>query len=1320
LAFEGRNWPGRDKNRQICKSRVILSALCYQSGLGVPIMRNSAAAVLAAFASALFAFSVAAQEPGTTATPPSGAQDASQQAELDRLAGEASRLMQAGKFAEAIEPAKKALDLSQTLHGEQSIKTAIATHNLGFLLKRIERTDEARDYLERAWRIYDSQLPAVHEDVRNIVGELGLIYQAQGRSGEVVRIYTSLIERAEREGYGSHIGTAHHHNNLAFVLRGLKQFDESQKHWEQAIAIYVQQTLIDAEAYHLAVDALLDAYRRSADFDKALAIGEQALNKLGGQDPSKKAIAASIAISLADAGHAAGRYAESKSWAGKAIEALEALPESEREGLPEALNSLARAERALANYAAAAQHYTRAMTLMEAQGKTANVGILSDNLAVLYSDMGQLDQAEKNHKRALQLLEQSLGRDHRVVGEAAGNFGALLLVAGRYAESEPLLLRSLKIAEAQSPQDPVTIAIVNDHLAAIYRQTDRWDEAGVRLRQSLALMEQALPEIHPRIATTRTNLGRHLIDTKAYKEAETQLKKALAIEEQVYGPDHPAPGVAHGNLGDLYFEMGRRNEAKAQFKQALDVLTKRLGPTHATLLVPLVQSGTAELADGNVQGALAAFQQAVTIDLADRARGAGLTPTGQREMRSERRAYAGLIEVLWKSTRDAKARDVARALDAGQWETISPAGLALTALAARSSAGDPALGALVREWQDLAVEWTGRDKRLTEILSQTGARDSTLETSLRTRLEAIETRRAAISQDLTANFPRFGALATPSPVPIAEAQALLAPNEAAVQFYVSENATHVWVLTKTETRWERLAVKEDELSTLVHALRCGLDRSEWRDDGKAACAKLLGRDVNQAPKNGAPLPFDLDRARGLYKVLIEPIADAIKDKDLLIVPSGPLTAMPFGVLVAAKPSSARGYAKASWLIKDHAITMLPSLASLKALRQSVKLSQAAKPFLGVGNPLLTGVDGTDKRAWDNQSCASTSAPKPTGSPGFSIVAHIESLFRGGLANVAALRQQPALPETADELCTVARFLNADDRSVLLGAAANEHDLKKLSDSGALAGARVVHFATHGLLAGETALFSGARAEPALLLTPPDTATPEDDGLLMASEVAALKLDADWVVLSACNTAGGDGAGAESLSGLARAFFYAGARAMLVSHWAVDSEAAVKLVTGSFGEMSKDTKIGRAQALRRATLAVIASSETSAHPAYWAPFVVVGEGGAADRNADVISAAPVSAAPLEEKTALPVERATTPVEKAAPAPVEKTALPLEKAAPLPASAVSEPKAAPRNVVAPATAKPKDAEQTAPKARPSKPRAKPGKPPETWSPKMFGDW
>ena len=263
--------------------------------------------------------------------------------------------------------------------------------------------------------------------------------------------------------------------------------------------------------------------------------------------------------------------------------------------------------------------------------------------------------------------------------------------------------------------------------------------------------------------------------------------------------------------------------------------------------------------------------------------------------------------------------------------------------------------------------------------------------------------------------------------------------------------------------------------------------------------------------------------------------------------------------------------------------------------------------MGFGNPLLSGGEGTDRRAWARQSCLTPATGRPTRMVARAIARPPSVARRGLLADVDLLRHQAPLPETADELCTVARLLGAPESAVYLGERATESVLKALSASGDLKRARILHFATHGLLAGETEGVARSRTEPALMLTPPQQASDEDDGLLTASEVAQLKLDADWVVMSACNTAAGDKVDAEALSGLARAFFYAGSRALLVSHWYVDSDAAVALTSGAFGQLQINPSLGRAEALRRSMMALMDKDDRNAHPAYWAPFVVVGEG-----------------------------------------------------------------------------------------------------------------
>ena len=211
---------------------------------------------------------------------------------------------------------------------------------------------------------------------------------------------------------------------------------------------------------------------------------------------------------------------------------------------------------------------------------------------------------------------------------------------------------------------------------------------------------------------------------------------------------------------------------------------------------------------------------------------------------------------------------------------------------------------------------------------------------------------------------------------------------------------------------------------------------------------------------------------------------------------------------------------------------------------------------------------------------------------------------------AQMSELPRLPDTADELKSIALALQVDPSKALnLGKAANEDAVKK----GDLSKYRIIVFATHGLIPGE---LDGLH-EPALALSAPEVTGLPGDGLLTMGEILALKLDADWVVLSACNTGAAAGAGAEAASGLGRAFFYAGTRAILVTNWSVHSKCfARELVSDLFARQTADPTIMRAEALRQAMGAMIDTGIYAedgkilfsyAHPLFWAPYTIIGDG-----------------------------------------------------------------------------------------------------------------
>jgi CHAT domain-containing protein/tetratricopeptide (TPR) repeat protein len=583
----------------------------------------------------------------------------------------------------------------------------------------------------------------------------------------------------------------------------------------------------------------------------------------------------------------------------------------------------------------------------------------------------------------------------------------------------------------------------------------------------------------------------------------------------------------------------------------------------------------------------------------------------------------------------AGSPDVARAalssrfFETAQRRTMNQAGVALDAVMRRAALTDPGLRALVQEREEFDRQRYVLDQQFEEAFATSSAAENTA-TRDRVNAEIIRLD-AEIAARNRAIDPRLLALSAPAPVAVDEVKRRLNDDEALVLFVATSAEVFVWAVTKSQNpRWARVQGGIDELSRRIQALRCGLDEEQWRAASRAdRCARLLG--LSEFPAKSRPLPFRLDLAHELYVALFGPIEDLIKDKQILVVPSGPLTSLPFNVLVTATPETALptgfdGYRNVAWLGRAQAITVLPAVASLRALGA---VGRAPDDYIGYGDPLLTGDAAVCRHAQLPTRCpavASASAAGPVvvaasgdgratvggrGGRGSADLDQVYARQAASRAVVERVRSLCPLPDTAYEISCVAERFSENSRLIRLGAAATKSDIKKLSVDGALARYRIVHFATHGLLAGDVAALARTQGEPALVMTPPDRPQDADDnGLLTASEIAQLKLNADWVVLSACNTAAGDGLGAEALSGLARAFFFAQARALLVSHWPVYSDAAVRLTTSAFAELDRNPRAERAEALRSAMIELMDDDRPdseNAHPSVWAPFVVVGEG-----------------------------------------------------------------------------------------------------------------
>lgn len=396
----------------------------------------------------------------------------------------------------------------------------------------------------------------------------------------------------------------------------------------------------------------------------------------------------------------------------------------------------------------------------------------------------------------------------------------------------------------------------------------------------------------------------------------------------------------------------------------------------------------------------------------------------------------------------------------------------------------------------------------------------------------------------------------------------LRTDEALVGFYCNRDVSYALIIKPDNQSVRMLQASCEKVKELTDELRSNAG---------------IGRQRGPMPLSNSRSARQLvSSAHSLYSTVFEPLEAELKSAHhLIIVAIGPFASVPWSMLVSAAPSAAleQDLSQVQWLARRFSFSVAPSQSAFAELREQHGKTRASRPYFGIGNPIL------------NDSSAQM---------GSAEVGSISNYFRGSRADLRALRMLPALPETEVEVSRVATALKADDKSILLGPEATEHAVKVLSNSGRLREYRIIHFATHGLISGD---LEGLN-EPALVLTLPTEVSEDDDGLLTASEVSSLDLSADWAVLSACNTSAGETMSADPLSGLASAFFRAGAKSLLVSQWPVYSDAAVELISSAFNFAQDDQTVDHAEALRLAMVKMIDSGKAS--PALWAPFFVVGD------------------------------------------------------------------------------------------------------------------
>ena len=827
------------------------------------------------------------------------------------------------------------------------------------------------------------------------------------------------------------------------------------------------------------------------------------------------------------------------------------------------LGSIATAYTKLGDRQKSLEYFSQALEKVRAVGDKTNEGLILANLGNAYFGLGQI-------QTALDYFQQALPLEHGVGSPAAeaatlGNMGTVYSVLGEPQTALDFYRRGLKLEIDASDLNGQAAALST--IASLYWQLGEWNHALESQKSALEAIKKAGDHnteaiILNNMGTTYRNLGQLDVALKYHQDALPILHEA--------GLPHEATALQ--NIGLVYRDKGDFTKALDYYQQALKIFEARHNSRAAAQV--LNYTGDAYLKLGKIQQALDCWNQALP----------SARSSGDRVLEASVLTGVAKAQIQQSHLDEAQtALDSALALT----ETLRTAWVGADLRAYYSST--------VRDRYQLQIELLmrqhldakafeaserARARSLLELLSESQAdiregvdpsllaQERSLQANLRAKSEQrIRTQNASLEKDidsLTAQYheveakirsvsPRYAALTQPQPLSLAEIQKqLLDPDTLLLEYALGEERSFLW------------AVTPDSFKTYELPSRSKLE----------AVARQSYEDLSSRQRT--PHAGTVDPTLTLSHMLLTPVAAELGKKRLVIVCDGALQYIPFAALpnpsVPDRP-----------LIADHEVVNLPSASTAALLRHQIEERKTAPKLVAVlADPVFNPNDPrvTHSAATHTEHVAVAQATEP------------ENLERSGQdAGVPVFERLLASRREADTIVALA----GKDRSL---EAVDFDASRELVASDALGEYRFLHFATHGLLNSRSPELSG------LVFSLVDRQGKPQNGFLEAQEIYNLKLGADLVVLSACQTALGKEIRGEGLVGLSRGFMYAGVPRVIASLWKVPDQATTELMQNFYRGILKQG-LQPAAALRAAQYSMWKESRRSS-PYYWAGFTLQGE------------------------------------------------------------------------------------------------------------------
>ncbi|PQP35577.1 hypothetical protein C6A37_01840 [Desulfobacteraceae bacterium SEEP-SAG9] len=831
-------------------------------------------------------------------------------------------------------------------------------------------------------------------------------------------------------------------------------------------------------------------------------------------------------------------------------------------------------------------------------------GLSTANMQAYFLEaQGKYSEAEKYYRKVISYITPSVMRKYPTLSIVAGIYLYRNLTRQEHMiEAEFEARRTLKEAIGFMGKDSEIVGSIICDMGEIFQKQGRLQDAEKLVQAGLYITKNAgVASDSYLMGQAKTWLGNVLTDRHKYVEAMEQFDQArVGLRENQYL--YNSFFARNPNFMLALLKSDRTDKAMEIISNGYDTFRKSFGERHyLTAEILGLRSMVNAMMKKNNE-ALIDFSDAVPV-LLERNIGDTADYSKNQRLKIIIEAYMDLLasideKQLEKDFGIDASAEAFKLADAVRGRIVSNA---VSASSARAAAEDTELADLVRREQDALKQLKALQASLTNSMAAPEEQQLlTINKRLKTEIDALCNAQKVLLDEIKNRFPKYSDFKNPQPTTLSQAQNHLHPGEALVSIYTAYNQTYVWAFPrKGKVQFAVVPIGKEELHKTVVRLR---------------------KSLAPRPETFGDIPgFDLSLAYDLYHKLLRPVEDAWKDaKALIIIAAGPLGQLPFSVLPTAsvrlgqeKNELFGNYRKVPWLIRKVSITRNPSVSLFVTLRKLPKGDPTRKAFAGFGDPIYH----SDQLAY----AAGEKGRTTSASSGHASKLYVRGLRlteNGNLDNNQILSSQienlNRLPDTAEEIKGIAGALGADlIQDVFLGKSASEHQVKSMN----LSDRRIIAFASHALVPGDL----DGLDQPALALSAPSVTGDNEDGLLTMGEVLKLKMNADWVVLSACNTGAAGGVGAEAVSGLGRAFFYAGTRAILVSMWPVETTSARKLTTGLFKFQKEDSNLNRARALRKSILSLIDGPglidldtgkvvASYAHPFFWAPFIIVGESG----------------------------------------------------------------------------------------------------------------